>query len=72
VGGNIAYESLCGGRGHVHYGRQIEHGGGEFGHRSAGSLGITMAYSISSRAIARAIWNRVTTRDDDSDIVLSV
>ena len=34
VGGNIAYESLCGGRGHVHYGRQIEHGGGEFGHRS--------------------------------------
>lgn len=38
----------------------------------AGSLGITMAYSISSRAIARAIWNRVTTRDDDSDIVLSV
>lgn len=37
----------------------------------AGILGVTMAYSISSRWIARAIWNRVTTRDDDdSDIVL--
>jgi hypothetical protein len=37
----------------------------------AGILGITMAYTISSRWVARAIWNRVTTRDDDdSDIVL--
>jgi hypothetical protein len=38
---------------------------------AAGILGITMAYTISSRWVARAIWNRVTTRDDDdSDIVL--
>jgi hypothetical protein len=30
-----------------------------------------MAYDISSRWVARAIWNRTTTRDDDdSDIVL--
>jgi hypothetical protein len=37
----------------------------------AGILGITMAYAISSHWDARAIWNRVTTRDDDdSDIVL--
>jgi hypothetical protein len=37
----------------------------------AGIVGLTLAYSISSRWIARAIWNRVTTRDDDdSDIVL--
>jgi hypothetical protein len=37
----------------------------------AGILGITMAYAIGDRWIARAIWNRVTTRDDDdSDIVL--
>jgi hypothetical protein len=34
-------------------------------------VGLTLAYSISSRWTARAIWNRVTTRDDDdSDIVL--
>jgi hypothetical protein len=37
----------------------------------AGILGITMAYTISNRWVVRAIWNRVTTRDDDdSDIVL--
>jgi len=37
----------------------------------AGIVGITMAYDISSRWVARAIWNRTTTRDDDdSDIVL--
>ena len=37
----------------------------------AGIVGITMAYDISSRLVARAIWNRTTTRDDDdSDIVL--
>jgi hypothetical protein len=37
----------------------------------AGILGITMAYNIGSHLVARAIWNRVTTRDDDdSDIVL--
>jgi hypothetical protein len=37
----------------------------------AGILGITMAYTTNSRWVARAIWNRVTTRDDDdSDIVL--
>jgi len=37
----------------------------------AGIVGLTLAYAISSRWDVRAIWNRVTTRDDDdSDIVL--
>jgi hypothetical protein len=34
-------------------------------------LAITAAYAISPRWVVRAIWNRVTTRDDDdSDIGL--
>jgi hypothetical protein len=37
----------------------------------AGIVGLTLAYAMSSRWDVRAIWNRVTTRDDDdSDIVL--
>ena len=37
----------------------------------AGIFGVTLAYGIGSRWVARAIWNRVATRDDnDSDIVL--
>ena len=37
----------------------------------AGIFGVTRAYGIGSRWVARAIWNRVATRDDsDSDIVL--
>ncbi len=37
-----------------------------------GIVGITLAYRLSSRWLLRAIWNRITTRDDnDSDIVLA-
>lgn len=37
-----------------------------------GIVGVTLAYRISSRWVARVIWNRITTRDDnDSDIVLA-
>jgi hypothetical protein len=37
----------------------------------AGILGVTLAYAFGERWVARAIWNRVATRDDnDSDIVL--
>lgn len=37
-----------------------------------GIVGITLAYRISTRWVARAIWDRITTRDDnDSDIVLA-
>jgi len=37
-----------------------------------GIVGITLAYRLSSRWVARAIWDRITTRDDnDSDIVLA-
>jgi hypothetical protein len=36
-----------------------------------GIAGVTLAYRLSSRWVARAIWDRITTRDDsDSDIVL--
>ncbi|HEY4772234.1 MAG TPA: hypothetical protein VIH50_04310 [Steroidobacteraceae bacterium] len=36
-----------------------------------GIVGVTLAYRLSSRWVARAIWDRITTRDDnDSDIVL--
>jgi hypothetical protein len=37
----------------------------------AGILGVTLAYPFGERWVARALWNRVATRDDsDSDIVL--
>jgi len=37
-----------------------------------GIVGITLAYRLSSRWVIRAIWDRITTRDDnDSDIVLA-
>jgi hypothetical protein len=39
--------------------------------KPAGIAGITLAYGMGERWVARAIWNRMTTRDDsDSDIVL--
>jgi len=37
--------------------------------KAAGIFGVTLAYGLSERWLARAIWNRVATRDD-SDIVL--
>jgi len=37
-----------------------------------GIVGITLAYRISTRWVARVSWDRITTRDDnDSDIVLA-